>query len=479
MALHEETRRRGGASGEARIAREHAWVLALVCAAQLLLQLDFSIVNVALPAVQRDLGFSAATLQWIVTGYAVTYGSLLLAAGRLGDLFGHRRTLDVGLVAFAVASLAGGFAATPVMLVVARLVQGAGAALIAPAALATLTGTFTLDRERAHALGIFQAATAGGATAGIVLGGFLVQVLGWRSVLLVNPPIVAALLVLVRRHVPERRDADRDSRLGVAGALLATAMLAALVGGMSEGERLGLRAPAALGLLAAAAVLAVAFTAGQLRSVHPMVPRALFASRMRVGALVVTTVEFGIVVGYVYFISLYLQRTLRFSPILTGVSLVPATLTVMLTSMLVSGRWLRHLGVRLQLALGLLVVAGGQAALSLVAPHSPYALVVVPGLVLTAFGMGLSIPAAAFAANSGVSAPLRGSAGGLFVTAQQAGAAVGLAVLAALADATTRHSQSLTAGFDRAYLVSAGLAAADAALALALIPAKRPAVGAR
>ncbi len=446
------------------------WVLVLVSAAQLLLQLDFSIVNVALPAIQHELGFTAAGLQWIVTGYAVTYGALLLLAGKLGDLFGHRSMLVLGLILFGLASLAGGLATGPVMLVIARLVQGAGASLVAPAALAALTGSYPGDGERAHALGVFQAATAGGATAGIVLGGVLVQFLGWRSVLLVNPPIIVVLVILILMRIPAQKVTSRTARLDVTGTVLVTAALAALVGGMSLGEQQGFAAPATIVLLTATAVLAIAFVAVQLRSSHPMLPRELFASRMRVGALVVVTMEFAIVVGYVYFISLYLQRVAGFSPLLTGISLVPATAIVMLTSMLLSRRLLQRLGVRTQLTVGLVFMAFGQATLSLLGPHSSYLLVVIPGLVLTAFGMGLSIPAAAFAANSEVPASLRGTAGGLFVTAQQAGAAIGLAVLATIAASVTGQGRNLSAGFDLAYLVAAGIALAAAVAALVIIP---------
>ena len=251
-----------------RATTARSWVLGLTAAAQFVLQLDFSIVNVALPTVQRELSFSASGLQWVVTGYALTYGALLLVAGRGGDQIGHRRAMLAGLTLFAISSLAGGLAVSAPMLVIARLVQGGSAALIAPAALALLVDAYQSPAARARALGIFQGSTAAGATAGIVLGGVLTEYLGWRSVLLVNPPVIAILVAIMLRRLPARdMDETRDSavgagaarRLDVAGAGLITAAIAALIFGLSEGQSRGFGNPEAIATLAAAVVLGVAF----------------------------------------------------------------------------------------------------------------------------------------------------------------------------------------------------------------------------
>jgi MFS family permease len=234
----------------------------LICAAQFVLQLDFSIVNVALPTIQRDLGMPAAELQWIVTGYALTFGSLLLAGGRLADLLGRRRLLVAGLVLFALASVACGLAEWPVMLIVARIVQGAAGAMVSPAALSLLTTTNPEGPARNRALAIWQATTAAGATAGIIAGGLLTQYLGWRAVFLVNPPLIALMLALAGR-LPAGRAAG-GQRLDVPGALLVTAALAALIFGLSHGQQYGFASPGTIAT--AIALLAVVLAAWRLGS---------------------------------------------------------------------------------------------------------------------------------------------------------------------------------------------------------------------
>ncbi|MEY2433674.1 MAG: hypothetical protein QOC92_3399 [Acidimicrobiaceae bacterium] len=222
--------------------------LTLICAAQFVLQLDFSIVNVALPTIQRQLGFTSAHLQWIVTGYALTFGSLLLLGGRVGDLIGRRRLLLVGLSLFGVSSLGAGLAPSQAMLIGSRFVQGASAALVAPSALALLTALFREGPPRTRALGIFPGATAAGAMAGVVLGGLLTEYAGWRAIFLVNPPIVVILSVLAIRLLPHDTHGER-TRLDLAGAALVTASVAALIFGLSEGQQQGFGAAPALGAL--------------------------------------------------------------------------------------------------------------------------------------------------------------------------------------------------------------------------------------
>ena len=453
------------------------WVLTLVCAAQLLLQLDFSIVNVALSAIQRDLGFTAASLQWVVTGYALAYGSLLLLGGRVGDLLGHRRAMLAGLTVFALASLAGGLATSPAMLVASRFVQGAGAALVAPAALATLTAAYPSTTARTRALGVFQASIAAGATAGIVLGGVLVEFLGWRAVLLVNPPVLAVLLPLMVRRLPARGPAG-GARLDVTGAVLITTALVAVVLGTGEGEHHGFTSVRVLAELAVAAVLLGAFVVTERRVRQPMVPLSLFRDRARTGSLVVVLLLGAVVAGYVYFVALYLQEVLHISALRTGLGLVPATVTVMVFSTVLSRRLLPRLGVRRMLVLAVPVTAAGQLWFSQISADGTYLVDVLPGLLLTAAGMGLALPTASVAVTAAVPPELRGVAGGLLVTAQQAGAAIGLAVLASVAAARSNNAgATLVDGYRMSYLVGAGIALVAAVLALLLIrePAK-PAV---
>ncbi|HLX49415.1 MAG TPA: MFS transporter [Streptosporangiaceae bacterium] len=446
--------------------RAVGWPLALICAAQFVLQLDFSIVNVALPSIQRELHVTPASLQWLITGYALTFGSLLLTGGRIGDLTGHRRLLLAGLVLFGLTSLAAGLATSFVVLVVARFAQGASAALVAPSALAVLTGMYREGPPRTRALGIFQAATAGGATAGIVLGGLLVSYIGWRAIFLVNPPIIVVLAVAVPRLLP--RDAGQGrTRLDVAGAALVTLSVISLIYGLSEGEDHGFTAPPAVAAFALSVLLGCLFARAERRAAAPMLPFAIFTDPARRAALAAMLLMGGVLAGYLYFISLYLQDSLGFSALKAGLALVPATATVMATSMFLTRRLLPKLGVKRMLLLGLAAMGLGQAWLSQITASGSYEVNVLGGVMLTAFGLGVAFPTVSIAVTAGIQARQQGVAGGLFVTAQQVGAAAGLAVLATVADARTHAAHgSVVAGYRLSFLVAVGLITAAAAIVL-------------
>jgi MFS family permease len=446
--------------------RRAVQVIALICAAQFVLQLDFSIVNVALPTIQADLRIPAPQLQWIVTGYALTFGSLLLTGGRLADLVGRRRLLAGGLIVFAAASLACGLAEWPVMLISARLVQGAGGALVSPAALSLLTTINPEGPARNRALAIWQATTAAGATAGIVAGGLLTQYLGWRAVFLVNPPLIALMLAQVRR-IPAGSPAG-GSRLDYRGAVLATAAAAALIFGLSNGEQHGFTAPLTIASLGAAVLLGVAFGVAERRVQAPMLPPAILSAPARRGAIAAMLMIGAVLAGYVYFVSLFLQHIRHFSPVLTGVALVPSTLTVVAMSTLGTRRLLARFPAWQVLVGGLSCLALGQFWLAHVSPGAGYLDVVLPGLLLTSLGIGLALPTASIAITSGVAGADQGVAGAVFTTSQQIGAAVGLAVLATVAAARTGHAAgSLAAGYSLSFYVATGvmlLAAAFVAL---------------
>jgi EmrB/QacA subfamily drug resistance transporter len=466
MDSHGPAHQRAGSVAVAAARRAAGWPLALICAAQFVLQLDFSIVNVALPSIQAHLHVTAASLQWIITGYALTYGSLLLTGGRIGDLAGHRRMLLAGLVLFGLTSLAAGLATSFVVLVVARFAQGASAALVAPSALAVLTGVYREGPARTRALSIFQAATAGGATAGIVLGGVLTSYIGWRAIFLVNPPIIAVLAVALLRLLP--RDAGQGgTRLDGAGAALITLSVTSLIYGLSEGEDHGFTAPLAIASFALAVLLGGLFVWAERRAAAPMLPSALFADPARRAALAAMLLMGGVLAGYLYFVSLYLQDILGFSALLAGLALVPATATVMATSMFLTRRLLPKLGVKRMLLLGLAAIGLGQVWLSQITTAGNYEVNVLGGIMLTSFGLGLAFPTVSIAVTAGIPARQQGVAGGLFVTAQQVGAAAGLAVLATIADARTRAAHgSLVAGYRLSFLVAVGLIAAAAAVVL-------------
>lgn len=439
-------------------ARKLGWALAVVAAAQFVLQLDFSIVNVALPTIQRELNFRPADLQWIVTGYALTFGSLLLFGGRLGDRVGRRRLLMTGLVLFGVTSLTAGLAQTALELIISRFAQGASAAMVAPMALASVTDIYPDGVARIRALGIFQGATAAGASAGIVLGGVLTQYVGWRAIFLVNPPLIVLLMIAMKRVLPRHVDVEHPPRVDIAGAILATLSIASLIFGLSEGQQHGFSAPVALSSLILAVVLGVTFIVVERRVVAPMIPVNVLADPARRVALVVMFFMGAVLAGYVYFISLYLQKVLHFSPLLTGLALIPATLTVMVTSVYLTRRLLARYGTKPLMVAGLASLGVGQLWLSSIDAGGHYAINVLGGLLCTAFGIGIIFPTASVAVTARVAPSERGLAGGLFVTSLQVGQAVGLAALATIAAARTQASNGdLVAGYRLSFVVTTGI----------------------
>jgi EmrB/QacA subfamily drug resistance transporter len=448
-------------------------LLALLCTAQLVLTLDFSIVNVALPTIQRELHFSPADLQWIVTGYALTFGSLLLLSGRAGDLLGRRRLLVCGLLVFVVASLTCGFAQTSLMLVVSRIVQGIGGAMISPTALALLTSNNPEGPARSRALGLWQAAAAGGASLGVVLGGLLVQYVDWRAIFLINIPIVAVLLFFVPKTIgPSQR--VEGVRLDYTGATLATVSIASLIFGLSSGEQRGFTSSVTLLALSIFVILGAAFLLVERRVPSPMVPLSILAGRSRRAADIAMLVMGTVVVAYVYFASLYLQRVLHFSPLATGLCFIPATLTVMSTATLLTRRLLGRVGVKPILISGLTSIGLGQFWLAHIHSGGSYGVDVLPGLLLTTFGMGLAFPATSVGATAGVAPSEQGSAAALFNTSQQVGSAVGLSILATIAAANARSvGGTLTSGFRLSYLIGTGIAVLGIILVATMLSARQ------
>jgi len=453
--------------------RSQNLALMVVCAAQFVLQLDFSVVNVALPSIRGGLGFSDSDLQWIVTGYALTFGALLLFGGRVGDLFGQRKTLLFGLILFGIGSIGGGLAPTPETLIGARFVQGAAGALVSPAALSSLTLLFPDGPGRIRALGIWQGATAAGGTAGIVLGGLLVEVLGWRSVFIINVPIIIVLVILVPRVIPRPASRSRVS-LNVGPSLLITVAIALVIYALSNLEQFGplnlsTTVPFIVGL-----VVAAGFVVTEARSRDPLISRALLRSRQRRGALGVMLVTGAVLAAYVYFVSLYLQTVLHLSPLLTGLSLLPATLTIVVLSSFIARRVIGRIGLKITALAGALLVAGGQSWFVSLSTTGDYLVNVLPALVLTAAGIGLLLPAVSIAATADVAANVQGAAASLLTTSQQVGAALGVATLATIAATRTSAGASISAGYSTAFVVSA-IAMIFAAIIVAVTFSKDPA----
>jgi MFS family permease len=361
-----------------------------------------------------------------------------------------------------------GLAQWPVLLIAGRVIQGAAGALVSPAALSLLTTSNPEGPARNRALAIWQATTAAGATTGIIAGGLLTQYLGWRAVFLVNPPVIALMLTQYR-VLPGGRPAGGD-RIDVRGATLVTAAIAALIFGLSSGQQRGFTALTTVVALALAVLLAAAFVWTERTVAAPMLPLSIFAAPARRAAVVAMLIIGAILAGYVYFISLYLQKVLGFSPLQTGLALVPSTVTVVLTSTLLTRRLLARFSVKWVLLGGLVAIGAGQLGFSQIAAGSNYGTAVLPGLILTALGIGLALPTASIAITNGVQGKDQGLAGALFTTSQQTGAAVGLAILATAAATQTAHAGgSLVAGYRLAFYISAGLAAFAVMLTLAMI----------
>jgi len=469
-------------------------ILVVVCLAQFMVVLDVSIVNVALPAIQRDLHFSAVGLQWVVTSYALTFGGLLLLGGRLADLFGRRKIFLIGLGLFTVASLLGGFATDQATLIAARSLQGVGAAVLSPATLTILTVTFRDQRARAKAFGVWSAVAAGGGAAGALFGGILTQYLSWRWILFVNVPIGIALFVVARVRLHESRADGPRSRLDVAGGVTVTGALFLLVYAISHTDVVPWTGTSTLVVLGASVALLATFVWIEARvASHPLVPLRLFRVRSVTGANLVMF-SFGIgMFAMWFFLSLYLQQVLGYSPVVTGLTFLPQTLAIAVGATL-SGRLAPRLGPRNMLMVGALLASAGLFWLSFIQAGDTYWTGACGGGILATFGMGLAFTPIALLATGGLPPEEAGLASGLVNCSRQIGASIGLAALTTVAASRTAaylsHAASgqrprygndvvaaaLTAGFARAFLIAAVVVLAGGLLGL-VIPPPRPAGG--
>ncbi len=458
------------------------WILLTLCIAQFMLVLDISVTNVALASIQRALGFAVTDLQWIVTAYTITFGSLLIFFGRAGDLFGRRRLFELGLVLFTVASLLCGLTQHPWQLIAARAMQGLGAAMMSPAALSLLTTTFAEGAERNRALSIWGAITAGGAAAGMIIGGILTDLANWRWVFFINAPIGVFTLISVRAVVPDSRDEHRQP-LDVAGAITITGGLVALVYGLTQTESKGIGSAVVLSWLSAAAALLVVFVIVERRVASPLVDgRVLRSSSVR-GANLFSLVSSTVIVGQSFFLSLYLREILGYSPLRTGFALIPITIVVVAVAGVIP-RVLPYLGVKITLTLAGLLLAVGMLLHARMPVGGSYLADVLPAIIVTAAGLGLGFVAATIAATTGVAAHQQGLASGILNTSQQVGGAVGLALLATIAASRTNNAlangaeplKALVNGFSRGFITAAGLAVL-AALAAAIYAPGRTSTG--
>ncbi|GGY67734.1 hypothetical protein GCM10010300_08410 [Streptomyces olivaceoviridis] len=422
-----------GPSGQTPAPPKHRWwALAVIGLAQLMVVLDATIVNIALPSAQHDLGFDNNGRQWIVTAYSLAFGSLLLLGGRLADLFGRKTTFIIGIAGFAAASAVGGAANGFTMLVVARAVQGLFGALLAPAALSLLTTTFTEPKERAKAFGIFGAIAGSGAAVGLVLGGLLTEYLNWRWTLYVNDviaiPALIGAVVLIGRSVPAERP-----KLDILGAVLVSGGLFGVVYGFANAETHDWDNWMTWGFLAAGGLLLVAFFLWQARAKHPVLPLRVLADRDRAAALSTVLISSAGMFGVFLFLTYYLQSTLGYSPVKNGVAFLPMVGALMVMAQLSTNWLVPRIGPKIVVPVGMLLAVGGMVWLTRLDLHSSYAPHVLPPLLLLGAGLGMSMPAAMSYATLGVRASDQGVASAAVNTTQQVGGSISTALLNTLA----------------------------------------------
>jgi len=446
--------------------------LLLLCGIQFLDVVDSSITNVAFPSIQRALHFSQQNLQWVASGYLLTYGGFLLLGGRLADLLGRRRILVAGITVFAVCSLAAGLAQAEGVLIAARVAQGVGAAMMAPAALSILTTTFGEGRDRNTALGAWGAVSGLAAAAGVFLGGVLSEGPGWRWVFYVNVPLCVFALAATFRLLSGARRRAPLAEFDTPGALLATGGMLLLVYALIKAPDVGWGKARTVVILAAAALMLLAFLANERRSRNPLMPLSIFRIKGLAAADVTWLIGIAGFFSMFFFLTLYMQEVLHFSPIQAGAAYLPVTACLALASG-VSSQLFARIGTRPVVVAGALLSAGGIYYLSRIPLHGSYVSDLLPGLVMMSIGFGAVFVGVTTAANAGVPSDKAGLAAGLLSTSQQLGMALGLAILSAVATARTNHliagnaarGDALTSGYQRALLVCSLFVLAAAVIA--------------
>jgi EmrB/QacA subfamily drug resistance transporter len=452
-------------------------VLSLACACQFLGILDASVVNVALPSIRRDLGFTPTGLAWVVNGYLLTFAGFMLLGGRAADLFGHRRMLVAGLFLFSASSLVGGLATAPEVLVAARVTQGSGAAMLAPATLAVINTSFTERHARARAFGAWSASGGVGGMAGAIAGGAIATGLSWRWIFLINVPVGAALIVVAMVSLVGTRSGRRDP-LDLAGAVTGTAGLAAVIYGVMQSAEHGWTSVLVVGPAAAGVLLLVVFTVVEARlASRPMMPLRLFRVRRLAVGNGMLLLFGGIAIAMWYFTSLFLQNVLGFSALQAGLGQTPAAVTFVVIARLAASLLLRT-GVRPLVLAGCGCFVAGFRWLAQAHTDSGYVTGVLGPTLLIAVGIGLTFPTLMAAATADVPEGDAGIVGGMANTASQVGGSLSLAVLVTVASARAGTQAggvspaAVAAGYDLVFLMAAGLGLAIAAVSVLLPPAR-------
>jgi EmrB/QacA subfamily drug resistance transporter len=448
-------------------------MLALLCAVAFIDFVDGSIVNVALPSIRRALDFSVQDLQWVPSAYLLTYGGFMLLGGRAADLLGRRRVLVAGTVTIGISSLIGGLAQTSGLMIAARLAQGAGAAMMLPAALSLLTTTFKEGKDRNTALGVWGGVGGLASAAGVLLGGLLTDGPGWRWVFFVNPVAAVLVLAAIFRMIAPDGPRARLQNFDLPGAVLATGGMLVLVYSLVEAPIVGWNSARTIGGLAAAAVLLVAFVVNERRQRNPLAPLEIFRINGLGFADATQLIAFAGFVAMFFFLTLYMQSVLGYTPIQTGLAYLPLCVVVAISAGIAS-QLLTRVGTRPMIVIGSLVSAGGLYWLSGIPVHGTYLADLLPGLLVISVGFGPVFVAVTTAANAGVPPETAGLAASLLNASQQLGAALGLAIFSAVATGHTNalladHASvpsALTGGFQQALFVGSLFLAAAAVLGL-------------
>jgi EmrB/QacA subfamily drug resistance transporter len=446
--------------------------LYVLCLGSLMIVLDVTIVNVALPSIRADLGFTERSLAWVVNAYVLTYGGFLLLGGRLGDLFGHRRLFLTGITLFTAASLACGVATTEWFLVGARSIQGIGGAVASAVSLSLMMNLFTEAGDRAKAMGIFGFVAAGGGSIGVLLGGVLTDALDWHWIFLVNVPIGAIVFALSLKLLPAARIESAARRLDIAGALTVTAALMVAVFAIVNGDQVGWTSTRTVGLLAVSVALLAAFLVIEARTDSPLVPLRLFRLRNVATSNMIGVLWAAAMFAWFFLSALYLQQVLHYSPLQVGLAFLPSNLIMAAFSVGLSAKLVMRFGIRPPLSIGLLLAAAGLLLFARAPVDGSFVVDVLPSMILLGFGAGMALNPVLLAAMSDVEPSESGLASGIVNTSFMMGGALGLAVLASIAAARTdtlRASgdllpSALTGGYHLAFVVGAIFAAGAALL---------------
>lgn len=459
--------------------------LAVLATAQFMVVLDATIVNVALPAIHKALGFSTdAELQWIVTAYALVFGGFLLLGGRLADLFGRRKVFIAGIGIFALASLLAGVAQTPEQLIIFRALQGLGGALLAPASLSLILTIFAEGPERNKAFGIFSMVSAGGGAVGLLLGGILTQYVDWRWIFFINIPIAALLIAATLKYIPKSIPAE-TRRIDYVGALTITGGLVALVYALAQAPEIGWTATTTISMFILAAFLLAAFIVNELKVRQPLISLSIFKRRNVTGGTMMNVLMPAAMFGMFFYLSIYLQQILQYSPVETGLANLPFTLTIIVVAATLS-RNIGKLNTKAVLVTAPLLVAAGLLFFARLPVEANYLTNVLPGTILIAAGMASMFVTVTLMATSGVSHKESGLVSGLLNTGQQVGGAIGLAVLTVVSTAATKSKlaevgsgaitmpDALVYGFHRGFIAAAVFAIAASVVALVVFKPHKP-----